>query len=155
MSRVTEAVELFREGAACSQAILSVYGPMFGLEETTAMRVAAGFAGGMRAGDTCGAVTGAFMVLGLQHGSEDCGTGAGRQAVYQAVIEFSARFRDRNRTLLCRELLGCDVGTPEGAMQAREQDLFRTVCPKMVQDAAEILEEMMRESEAARTAESG
>ena len=70
MSRVTEAVELFREGAACSQAILSVYGPMFGLEETTAMRVAAGFAGGMRAGDTCGAVTGAFMVLGLQHGSE-------------------------------------------------------------------------------------
>lgn len=148
MSRVDEAVELFREGAACSQVVLGVYGPGLGIDRATAMRVAAGFAGGMREGGTCGAVTGAFMVLGLQHGSDDCDRAVGRQAVYQAVIEFSSRFRERNGTLLCRELLGCDVGTPEGAQQAREQDLFRTVCPKMVQDAAEILEEMMEENQA-------
>ena len=144
MSRVTEAVELFEAGAACSQAILAVYGREHGLDRATAMRVAAGFAGGMRAGDTCGAVTGAFMVLGLQHGSDDCDTASGRQDAYQAVIEFSSRFRERNGTLLCRELLGCDIGTPEGVQQAREQDLFRTICPRMVQHAAEILEEMMR-----------
>ena len=145
MSHVAEAVELFEAGAACSQAIVSVYGAGLGLDRATAMRVAAGFAGGMREGDTCGAVTGAFMVLGLQHSSDDCDKAAGRRDVYQAVLEFAARFRERNGTLLCRELLGCDIGTPEGAEQAREQGLFRTLCPRMVQHAAEILEAMVQE----------
>jgi hypothetical protein len=51
-------------------------------------------------------------------------------------------FRERNGTLLCRELLGVDVGTPEGMREVRERDLFRTVCPKFVRDASEILEQI-------------
>ncbi len=146
MSHVADAVRLFRDGCACSQAILSVYGPTLGLDRATAMRIAAGFAGGMRLGETCGAVTGAFMVLGLRHCSDDCATPAGREAVYRAVTEFASRFRQRNAALACRELLGCDVSTPEGMKQAREQDLFRTFCPRMVEDAAEILEQMIAAS---------
>jgi len=142
MSNVAEAVQLFREGYACSQAILAVYGREFGLDRVTATRIAAGFAGGMQEGGTCGAVTGAFMVLGLRHCSAECSTSAGRRAVYDAVAELASRFRERNRTTLCSELLGCDMSTPEGTKQARERGLFRTVCPKLVQDAAEILEQM-------------
>jgi C_GCAxxG_C_C family probable redox protein len=106
------------------------------------MQLAAGFAGGMRCGETCGAVTGAFMVLGLRHSSADCATAAARAETYARVVEFADRFRERNGALACRELLGCDISTPEGLKQAKEQGLFRTTCVKMVKDAAEILEAM-------------
>jgi hypothetical protein len=51
------------------------------------MRIAAGFAGGMRIGETCGAVTGALMVLGLRHASADCDTPMGRKAVYDRATD--------------------------------------------------------------------
>lgn len=142
MDRPSEAVERFRDGCACSQAILAVYGGPLGLSREQAMQVAAGFAGGMRMGETCGAVTGAFMVLGLRHGGADSATGAGRAEVYAKVLDFAHRFTARNGALACRDLLGCDVSTAEGMTQAREQNLFQTTCVKMVRDAAEILEEM-------------
>jgi hypothetical protein len=64
MSEVSKAIQMFKGGYACSQAILDTYGTPLGLPHELAMQLAAGFAGGMRAGETCGAVTGAFMVLG-------------------------------------------------------------------------------------------
>jgi C_GCAxxG_C_C family probable redox protein len=63
MNEVDQAESLFRSGCACSQAVLGTYGPRLGLSETEALRVSAGFAGGMRMAETCGAVTGAIMVL--------------------------------------------------------------------------------------------
>jgi C_GCAxxG_C_C family probable redox protein len=143
MNNVSEAVGLFGNGCACSQAILAVYGARLGLERDIAMRIASGFAGGMRMSETCGAVTGAFMVLGLRHGTAACVTQRGRGAVYAAVQDFTARFQARNRTVVCRDLLGCDVATPEGLEAAKKQGLFKTKCLKMVQDAAEILETML------------
>ena len=142
MSKVAEASQLFRNGCACSQAILAVYAQPLGLSRKTAMQVAAGFAGGMRLGETCGAVTGAFMVLGLRHASENCDKAAGRADVYARVVEFGKRFQSRNGSIVCRELLGCDISTPEGMKQAQERNLFKTTCVKMDQDAATILEEM-------------
>jgi C_GCAxxG_C_C family probable redox protein len=142
MSNVARATQMFRDGCACSQAIVGVYGPPLGLEYDQAMRVAAGFAGGMRLGETCGAVTGAYMVLGLRHCSEGCETSSGRAEVYQCVVDFADRFKLRNGSVSCRELLGCDISTSEGMEQAQEQNLFKTTCVKMVTDAAEILEEM-------------
>ena len=147
MSDVSKATQKFRDGCACSQAILDVYGTPLGLAHEQAMRVAAGFAGGMRLGETCGAVTGAFMVLGLRHCSADCDRPGGRAEVYARVMEFADRFRERNGSLLCRDLLGCDISTPEGMKQARERNLFKTTCVQMVRDAAEILEEMATESQ--------
>ena len=142
MNEVSRTVELYRDGCACSQAILAVYGHPFGLSRELAMRIAAGFAGGMRLAETCGAVTGALMVLGLRHASADCTTPAGRKEVYQRVVEFTDRFKVRNGSVVCRELLECDISTPEGLRQAEQQGLFKTTCTKMVEQAAEILEEM-------------
>ena len=142
MSDVSRAVQMFRDECACSQAILAVYGAPLGLPHELAMRLAAGFAGGMRLGETCGAVTGAFMVLGLRHCSTDCSTPAGRSEVYARVVDFAGRFKQRNGSLTCRDLLGCDISTAEGMKQAQEQNLFKTTCVQMVRDAAEILEEM-------------
>ncbi len=142
MSDISQTVNLFREGCACSQAVLSVYGEPLGLPRELAMRIASGFAGGMRMGGTCGAVTGALMVLGLRHTAADAHLAAGRKAVSGRAVEFVNRFKARNGSLVCRDLLACDISTPEGMRQAKEQGLFKTICVKMVEDAAAILEEM-------------
>jgi len=143
MSSVEDAVNCFCRGAACSQAILGTYGPLVGLPPELGMKLASGFAGGMRLAQTCGAVTGAFMVLGLKHAGPNCDQRDGRENVYAAIRDFTARFQQRNNTVVCKELLGCDISTPEGAQKATKEGLFRTICPKLVQDAAEILEEML------------
>jgi C_GCAxxG_C_C family probable redox protein len=140
MSDAETAVGLFRDGCACSQAILGVYGPRFGLDEGLAARVAAGFAGGMRMAETCGAVTGALMVLGLAYCGDDCRQGAGRKAAYGAVTSFMRKFGERHGSLTCRDLLGCDISTPDGAQAAQDQGLFRTKCVQLVRDAAELVE---------------
>jgi C_GCAxxG_C_C family probable redox protein len=145
MNGVSRAAQLFRDGCACSQAILATYGPPLGLPRETAMQVAAGFAGGMRLGDACGAVTGSLMTLGLRHGSANCDTAEGRTEVYAHVVEFTKRFRERCGSLVCRELLECDISTPEGMQQARDRNLFMTTCVKLVEDAATILEAMEAE----------
>jgi len=64
MSKVQDAVSAFESGFNCSQAIVRTYGPDYGLSALDSVRVSCGFGGGMRRGDTCGAVTGALMVLG-------------------------------------------------------------------------------------------
>lgn len=143
MSKVSDAVDLFRGGCACSQAIAATYGPPLGLERDQATRIAAPFAGGMRMAETCGAVTGALMVLGMRYCTADCETPAGRQRINTVAGDFVAGFRERNGSVACKALLGCDISTPEGMAAAREQNLFRTTCPKFVQDAGEILEGML------------
>jgi C_GCAxxG_C_C family probable redox protein len=140
--KVSEAVDLFCAGCACSQAVLAAYGKPLGLDSESAMRIAAGFAGGMRLGETCGAVTGAFMVLGLRHALDNGHTPEGRAPVYARVVDFAERFKKRNGSLICRDLLGCDISTPQGMKQAQDRNLFKTTCVKMVRDASEILEEM-------------
>jgi C_GCAxxG_C_C family probable redox protein len=121
-----------------------VYGRRFGLDRETALRIASGFAGGMRKAETCGAVTGAIMVLGLHRATAESTTAKQREPVYHAMEEFTAAFERLNRTLICRGLLNCDISTPEGMQAAKERGLYKTVCPKMVQDAAEILESMLQ-----------
>ncbi len=137
------AAERFRAGCACSQAVLAAYNGRFGLDDALALRIAAGFAGGMRRGATCGAVTGAYMVLGLAYAGADCDTIAGRQPVYAAVRSFGEQFRDRHGSVECRELMGCDISTPEGHQRAVEQHLFVTRCPALVRDAVELLAELV------------
>jgi len=113
------------------------------LEREVAIRLGAGFAGGMRIAETCGAVTGAIMVLGLHRATAEATTAKLRGPVYGAVREFMAEFERHHRTLVCRDLLGCDIRTEEGMQAAKERGLYKTVCPKMVADAAEILESIL------------
>jgi C_GCAxxG_C_C family probable redox protein len=113
------------------------------LDRETALRIASGFAAGMRMAETCGSVAGAIMVLGLQRATAESTTAKLREPVNQAVKEFSAEFERRNGTLVCRDLLGCDIRTEEGMQAAKERGLYKTVCPKTVRDAAEILEAML------------
>ena len=145
MSRVEQAVERFKDGFNCSQAVLGSYSELFGLDCERAFKVATGFGGGMHIGGECGAVTGAFMVLGLKYGNTAAEDEQAKAKTYEKAIEFSDRFKARNGSVVCKELLGCDISTPEGMKKAQEDGLFDSVCPKMVRQAAEILEEMLAE----------
>lgn len=141
--RSEEAKALFAQGFLCSQAIVAAFAPSLGLDRDTALKLASGFGGGMgRLAETCGAVTGAFMVLGLKFGSATTDKQA-REAIYALVREFAARFKAIHGSILCRDLLGCNLNTPEGLALAQEKKLFSTVCPPYVETAARILEEML------------
>jgi C_GCAxxG_C_C family probable redox protein len=148
MADSDDAVTSFQggQGMNCAQAIASTYGPRYGLDRGQALRVALAFGGGMgRMGATCGAVTGAFMVLGLKYGA---GSEPGREKkekTYAAVKRFSGEFKARNGSLLCRDLIGLDLNTPDGAKKAHETDAIRSKCPRYVKDAAEILREILEE----------
>jgi C_GCAxxG_C_C family probable redox protein len=140
------AVACFQEGFSCSQAVLSACSERFGLDRETALRVAGAFGGGMaRRGETCGAVTGAFMVIGLKHGKIKAEDNAAREKTYELAKEFTVRFTSKNKTIICKELLGYDLSTPEGREAVKEKKLATTICPKFVQDAVEIVEEIVKE----------
>ena len=99
MNRVEQAVSCFKSGLNCSQSILSTYAEDFGLDRGVALKLAAGFGGGMgRMMGTCGAVTGAFMVLGLKHGPVSANDQQGKETAYERVREFAKRFQARNGT---------------------------------------------------------
>ena len=141
-----QAVRKFGKGFNCSQAVLSVYGEEFELCRETALKIACGFGGGMgRMALTCGVVTGAFMVIGLKYGNVDANEKEIKEKTYGLVREFARRFEERNDSVICKELLGCDISGPEGLKSAKDNGLFASVCPGLVQDAVGILEEMMNE----------
>ena len=142
---VETAVGLFEQDHACSQALLLAYLSDPGIDRSAAFRIAAPFAAGMgRFGGTCGAVVGALMVLGLSGGPESPEDEETKERLYERVREFIVRFQARHGSIICRELLGHDIGTPEGLEKARAEGVFDDRCPGFVRGAAEIVGEILK-----------
>jgi C_GCAxxG_C_C family probable redox protein len=141
MDKSEEALELFQKGFNCAQSVFCAFGSKSGLSQETCLRIAGSFGAGMaRRGETCGAVTGGLMVLGLRHGMAKEGDTQAKKRNYDEAEKFMVEFEERNGSVVCRELLGCDIGTPKGAKYAADNKLTTTLCPKLVGSAAEILE---------------
>ena len=137
------ASDLHSAGYNCSQSVFGALAPEMGMERETALMVAAPLGGGIgRTGQTCGAVTGALLALGLVYGNKSP-DGAAKDRNYQIARQFMAHFVAKHGSLSCRELLGCDISTPEGLAKARERGLFKAVCDGYVQDAVEIARAML------------
>ncbi len=142
MNNVERTVDLFLSGSICTQAILTVFGEAYGLDLETAGKLARPFGGGMgHLGRTCGAVTGAVIVLGLALDHQD--EGRARKDSFARVQELFQQFEALHGTTDCRSLLGADISTDEGWQKAREQKLFGKVCPAYVRDAAMALEKLL------------
>jgi C_GCAxxG_C_C family probable redox protein len=92
-------------------------------------------------GKECGAVTGAFMVMGLSIRHERDEKDA-RYKAYDLVKKFKSGFEERHGTLLCKDLLGVDVGTREGREKAVKENLYQTHCPNYVKTAAQLLSDL-------------
>lgn len=142
MNTADRAELLFRGSCNCCQAVLASRAPEYGLDEETAIRLGTAFGGGMgRRGGVCGAVTGAFMLLGLKHGDPG-GASEPKERVYGLVNAFVEEFSRLHGSILCRELLGCEIGTPEGMAEAVDKGLFGTICVNFVRDAVDIAEKL-------------
>jgi len=125
--------------------VLGGFAERYGMSLENAVRSACGFGGGVAGtGQTCGAVNGALMVLGLAHATSEPGFGPPRQAAYAATRTLLDRFRERHGSISCRELLGVDIGTIEGRERAMREGLFATRCPVFVREAAELAAELVR-----------
>ncbi len=146
MAAITEEearYRLFDQGFDCAQTVFSAFAEDLDLDEETALKIAAGFGGGMHQGDMCGCVTGGLMVLGLKYGWNEEGDSVGKDLMNRKAQEYERRFRERLGGLRCRELLEADVSTSEGKMLAAERIPDR--CPGFVAAATEILEEMLED----------
>jgi C_GCAxxG_C_C family probable redox protein len=135
------AASLFDQNYNCAQSVLAAFARQLDMEKSRLLKLASPFGGGVsRRGQICGAVSGGLMALGLAQGADDP---SGKEAVYRLGQEFMRKFESRHGSILCRELLDFDISTDEGWQQAREKGLFKTRCPKFVNDAAEIIREML------------
>jgi len=146
MDRASDAHELMSAGRMnCSQAVLTAYCEQFGLERRLALKLAQGFGGGMgRMGGICGAVTGAYMVLGLAQKMWDDNPRQSLYRTYELVREFIQRFKALHGSVICKELISYDLSTPEGLAEARNKKIFTTVCPDFVSDSVKILGVMIQ-----------
>ncbi len=140
--RQDAAKQCFKEGFNCAQAVFSAFAGDFGIEAKDALRIARGFGGGMaRTGEVCGAVTGAFMVMGCAQNSVV--EAEAKEASYSQIREFTRRFKELHGSTLCRELLGCNLDTEEGKKLYRESNLGASVCLPCICDATALVEEIV------------
>lgn len=141
--RPEHAKQRFLESMNCSQAVLETYAPGFGLSVENARKVAAAFAGGMGMGSECGAVTGAFMVIGMKYGKTRDGDSSADNETFKRLAEFVKEFKARHDHIECSALLETDMGTPEGVKEAAGRGYFTDRCPVFVKTAAQILEKIL------------
>jgi len=145
MSRSDGAITIFSKGFNCTQAVLSSFSEEFGLDRVTAYRVASAFGGGMgHMGDTCGSVTGAFMVIGLKYGLTVADGSQSHWEAFSAVQGFVEEFKSRNGSIVCRDLLGFDISDRAKFREAMKQGIPQKICPKLVRDAVEITEGLLQ-----------
>jgi len=143
MDKIKSAHNVFASNFNCAQAVLSSFCEELGLDTETALKIATCFGGGMRCGELCGAVTGAQMAIGLKYGhyiSDDLET---KNNCYAKACEFNDKFKQKNGSLICRELLGYDARIPEQAQKIKELDLHNKLCPALIASAIEIAEEIL------------
>ena len=145
MERTEIAKNYFAQKCHCSQAVLASFADALGITEETALKFGACFGGGMRKGEVCGACTGALMALGMKFGMSEIGDFKKQQIADGYARRFLDEFAKQNGSYLCRDLLKRNLASDEERQKAREEGLFASVCPKMIESAVRISEQMMQE----------
>lgn len=141
MERSEQAKEHFLSGYNCAQSVVLSFADDLKYSKELALKISAGFGGGMgKQQGTCGAVTGGIMVLGLLKGEEVNNNDELKSEAYSSVKELSREFTAAYNTTSCRELIGCDLNTPEGAAKFKEEKLMENVCAGCVAKAVQIVE---------------
>ena len=143
LTKQEEAGAYFLSGYCCSQAVLYVFAEELGMTKQAALKLADAFCGGMGTGNTCGAVTAAYMVIGLKHGRTEPEELTRKEETRRLVNLFSGEFQKLHGALACSDLLEFDMATAEGKKAAKDSGLFVEACPKYVRTAVEILERIL------------
>ncbi len=150
MTEKEKAAELFLEGFNCSQSVFTAFCHRFDMDEDTAKRVSAGLGGGLgRMREVCGAVSGAAMAIGSICAATEGNDAESKKRNYELVREFAERFTAKNKSIICRELLSLSVKMEDSAApEGRTAEYYKKrPCLKMVEDAAEIVMQLINENE--------
>ena len=140
MTKKVDFVEERFSQVNCAQTVFSLYANDLGIDEKIALKISSGFGGGMACAETCGAVTGAYMVIGMKHGHSS--TNPDEKANTKMLIQnFNEKFKKIHGSLICKKLTGFDISTPEGSLTAHENDVFQTKCPVFIKTACDILDD--------------
>jgi C_GCAxxG_C_C family probable redox protein len=136
-----ESERLFRDGFNCAQSVFIPFALERGLSAEAASRTASSFGSGMgRMQETCGAVTGALMAIGLKHGFTKAEDQGQKDVVLERTKEFLAEFRKEFGKLKCRDFLAFDLNTDEGRKLSKEQNQKELICMHCVRFAASLVE---------------
>ncbi len=147
--RVVRAVDNFMQGYGCCQSVVAAFSDLYGLDETMAKRIAAGFGGGVgRLRMMCGAVSGIVILVGLDCGQTEGSDREGKSACYRVVQELLARSEADNGSLICAEILGLkghDKATSSYVASPRTAEYYKTrPCAAKVESAARIFADYLR-----------
>ena len=137
--RVARAVELFKMGYNCAQAVTAAFADEYGYTEEQALKMSASFGGGIgRMRETCGAACGMFILAGLDTGSADAYDRQGKADNYALVQQLADEFRRENGSLICAELLGLRERRPQVPVPDERTAVYyeKRPCAKMVETAA-------------------
>ena len=142
------ATESFLNGFNCAQAIVSAFGPGMGISRDLTLKMTMGLgAGGNYNGKICGAVLGAYIILGLKYGSDIPNDKEQKELVRTKLNSFTARFRKRFGSIECNELLQADISDPVALQRLRDEHVFQNFCKNLVHDAAVLVEEILSDEE--------
>ena len=127
--RAEEAVKKHHSGYNCAQAVACTFSDVIGMDEKDVFRMSEGFGFGMGSNETCGAVCGMLMIASALSSDANLEAPSTKQKTYKLMRELQDAFREKNTSVICRELLG-GKGRPK----------LRS-CSGCVEDAAALLEE--------------
>ena len=137
-SRITHVLDSFASGYNCCQSILEAYGEIHGLNRETAMKLGSGMEGGLgHAGEVCGFVSAACLLLGLKHGTDSTDA---KFKVNPICLEFCDDFKAKYDSVNCKDIIKRDIRTMEATLKAKEEGIFQDICAKCGQLVAELLE---------------
>ena len=147
--RVQRAVDNFMAGYGCCQSVVAAFADLYGLDDTLAKKVAAGFGGGVgRLRMMCGAVSGIVMLVGLDCGQTEGSDREGKSACYKVVQDLLAKSKEDNGSLICAEILGLEgyeKAQNSYVASARTAEYYKTrPCAAKVESAARIFAEYLR-----------
>lgn len=142
MDHSDKARENFMCGYSCAQAVLLAFSDLTGLDEKTALLISSSFGGGMgRMRETCGAFCGIIMVAGLLYGYTDPKAFDKKSEHYKRVQELAAAFREKNGSIVCREMLGQAGADKNPTPSQRTADYYKKrPCPEICANAAKALD---------------
>lgn len=143
MNNIELAKKYFKEKYLCSQAVFAAFAVQYGLPEKQALKIAACFGSGMCSGEVCGAVTGALMAIGLKYGQYLPNDTDSKNKTNELARLMLSKFKEENGSYLCKDLLGYDLSLPKDVLRAKKSGLFSDFCPKIVESASRILEEIL------------
>jgi C_GCAxxG_C_C family probable redox protein len=139
-----QAVATFNNGFNCAQAVFATYAEEFGIDQARALKISCGLGAGMgRRQEVCGAVSGAILLISCKHGKTIREDNAANEMTYKLVREFSEKFIAKHGSISCKELLGCNLLTPEGQKFFTENKFKELKCIPYVHDASELAEAML------------